>query len=119
MGLVGSYEPTLHSASVSWLLSVVTGLSIGMYQVFLGFSRLEIRKNGIMVYVEFVPWDKIEAFKWVYGGGKFSILKFQYRTRFPAFLRKVDLPVPIEKKQQLELLLEQYLPRQALGEKRI
>lgn len=119
MGLLGSYEPTLHSASVSWLLSVVTGLSIGMYQIFLAFSRLEIRKNGIMVYVEFVPWNKIEAFEWVEGGETFSTLKFQYRSQFPAFLRKVDMPVPTEKKQELELLLERYLPGQVVGEKRL
>jgi len=119
MGFVGSFESASLSPGVSWLISSLIGLAIGTYQILLGYSRLEIRNNGIVVYIEFVPWNKIEAFEWVEGGGTFSTLKFQYRMRLPAFLRKVDLPVPIEKKQQLELLLERYLPGQALGEKRL
>ena len=81
----------------------------------MGFSRLEIRENGIMVYIEFVSWDRIEAFEWVEGAGAFSTLKIQYRTQFPAIVRKVDLPVPMEKRQQLESLLEGHVPKRALG----
>jgi hypothetical protein len=123
LGFLGSYGSASLSASASQLISSLLGLSFGTYEILVGFSRLEIRKNGIIIsadfMVEFVPWDKIEAFEWVKGDGEFSTLKVQYRTQFPAFLRKVDLPVPIEKKQQVELLLEQYVPGQALGEKRL
>ena len=119
MGFLGSFRSPSLSTRDSWLVSSLIGLLVGIYQILLGFSRLQIRKNGIMVYVEFVPWNKIEAFEWVEGNGTFSTLKFQYRMRMPAFLRKVDLPVPIEEKQQLELLLERYVPGQALGEKHL
>lgn len=113
LGFLGTYGSSSLSASASQLISSLVGLSFGTYEILVGFSRLEIRKNGIIVsadfMVEFVPWNKIEAFEWVEDDGTFSTLKVQYRTRFPTLLRKVDLPVPIEKKQQLELLLKQYL----------
>ena len=119
MGFLGSYESASLSSGVSWLISSLIGLAIGSYQILFGSSRLEVRKNGIMVYTEFVPWDKIDAFEWAEGGGAFSRLKIQYRTQFPAIARKVDLPVPMEKKQQLELLLAQHLPGKVLGEKHL
>ena len=123
LGFLGTYGSASLSASASQLLSTVLGLSIGIIQILFGFSRLEIRENGIIVsvdfMVEFVPWNRIEAFEWVEADGTFSTLKFQYRTRFPASVHRVHLPVPMEKKQQLELLLEQHIRRQALGEKRL
>lgn len=119
MGFLGTFRSTSLSTRDSWLVSSFLGLLLGTYQILFGFSRLEIRKNGIMVYVEFVPWDKIESFEWVEGDGEFSTLEVQYRMQFPAILRKVDLPVPMEKRQQLELLLERHVPGQALGEKRL
>ena len=61
MGLLGSFWSAPLSPSDSWLGSSLIGLSIGIQQIFMGFSQLEIRKNGIMVYIEFVPWDRIEA----------------------------------------------------------
>ena len=73
------------------------------------------RENGIMVYIEFVSWDRIEAFEWVEGSGEFSTLRIQYRTQFPTIVRKVDLPVPMEKRGQLESLLEGHVPKRALG----
>lgn len=119
MGFVGSFESASLSSGVSWLISSLIGLAIGSYQILLGYSRLEVRKNGIMIYTEFVPWDRIEAFEWVEEGGAFSRLKIQYRTQFPAIARKVDLPVPMEKKQQLELLLEGHVPGRVLGEQHL
>ena len=119
MGFVGSFESASLSSGVSWLISSLIGLAIGSYQILFGYSRLEVRKNGIMIYTEFVPWDEIGAFEWAEGGGAFSRLKIQYRTQFPVIARKVDLPVPMEKKQQLELLLAQHVPGQVLGEKHL
>ena len=119
MGLLGSFWSAPLSPSDSWLGSSLIGLSLGIYQIFMGFSRVEIRENGIMVYIEFVPWDRIEALEWVESNGAFSTLKIQYRAQFPAFVRKVDLPVPMEKRQQLESLLERHVTGQALGEKRL
>lgn len=119
MGFLGSYESASLSSRISWLISSLIGLAIGSYQILFGSSRLEVRKNGIMIYTEFVPWDKIEAFEWAEGGGSFSRLKIQYRMQFPAIARKVDLPVPMEKKQQLELLLQGHVPGRALGEQHL
>ena len=118
-GFLGVYRSASLSARDSWLVSSLIGLSLGIYQILFAGSRLEVRENGIMIYTEFAPWDQIEAFEWLEGDETFSTLKLQYRSRFPAFLRKVDLPVPIEKKQQLELSLEQHRRGQALGEKRL
>lgn len=118
MGLVGSFESASLSTRESWLVSSLVGLSIGIQQIFMGLSRLEIRTNGVMVYTEFVPWDRIEALEWLAGAGEFSTLKIQYRTQFTAILRNVELPVPLEKKQQVESLLERHVPGRALGEKR-
>jgi hypothetical protein len=119
MGFLGTFRSASLSPRDSWLVSSLVGLATGISQILFGSSRLEIRTNGIMVYIEFVPWNKIEAIEWVEGDGTFSTLKFHYRTQFPAILRKVDLPVPMEKKQQLELLLEGHVPGQALGEKHL
>jgi len=119
MGFVGSFESASLSSGVSWLISSLIGLAIGSYQILFGYSRLEVRKNGIMIYTEFVPWDKIDAFEWAEGGGELSRLKIQYGTQFPAILRKVDLPVPMEKRGQLELLLEGHVPGQTFGEKHL
>jgi hypothetical protein len=119
MGFVGSFESASLSSGFSWLISSLIGLAIGSYQILFGYSRLEVRKNGIMIYTEFVPWDKIDAFEWAEGDGAFSRLKIQYRTQFLAIARKVDLPVPIEKKQQLELLLAQHVRGQTFGEKHL
>ena len=115
MGLLGSFWSAPLSPGDSWLGSSLIGLSLGIYQILMGVSRLEIRENGIMVYIEFVPWDRIEAFEWVEGDGAFSTLKIQYRTGFPAMVRKVDLPVSMEKRGQLESLLKQHVPRLASG----
>ena len=119
MGLLGSFWSAPLSPSDSWLGSSLIGQSLGIYQIFMGFSRVEIRENGIMVYIEFVPWDRIESLEWVEGDGAFSTLKIQYRTYFPVLIRKVDLPVPMEKRQQLESLLEGHVPGRASGEKRL
>jgi hypothetical protein len=119
MGFVGTFESASLGPGYSWLVSILVGLSIGSYQIFMGFSRVEIRENGIMVYIEFVPWDRIEALEWLEGAGEFSTLKIQYRTQLPAILRNVELPVPMEKKQQVESLLEGHVPGRALGEKHL
>jgi hypothetical protein len=113
MGFLGTYSSASLSTRESWLVSSLVGLSIGISQIFMGVSRLEIRQNGIMVYIEFVPWERIEALEWVDGAGETSTLKIQYRTQFPSIMRKVDLPVPVEKRQQLESLLERHVPGRA------
>jgi hypothetical protein len=119
MGLLGSFWSAPLSPGDSWLVSSLIGLFIGIYPIFMGVSRLEIRQNGIMVYIEFVPWDNIESFEWTEGDGAFSTLKIRYRTQFPTILRNVDLPVPIEKKQQVDLLLEGHVRGRALGKKQL
>ena len=118
LGFLGTYQFTAINTSNSRLISSVIGVSIGTYQIFMGFSRLQIRENGILAYVDLVKWNKIESFDWVHNGGKMSTLKLRYKGRLPAFLRNGALPVPIEKKGKLESLLELYLPDKALAEKR-
>ena len=109
IGFLGAFD-FMHSGSIySWLFSSLIGLGGGMYQIVMAFSRLRVHENGVMAYRTLVKWEKIESFGWVPGNGKMDTLKLKYKGRIPGFMREGALPVPVEKRPELESILEKYL----------
>ncbi|HNE06560.1 MAG TPA: DUF5673 domain-containing protein [Anaerolineales bacterium] len=109
LGLLGFVDFIGKDTRFSWFISTVIGLASGVYFVYMGFSRIQIYENGILVYVDLIKWSKIESFEWVDDKGKACTLKLRYKGRTPAFLRNGAVPVPVEKKEQVDSLLEQFL----------
>ncbi len=72
------------------------------YDVVMIRGRLLICSQGIWHYFGFMRWAEIESWSWT---GTFdATLLLQKRTRF-AFLGRGALPIPLELKEEVELLL--------------
>jgi hypothetical protein len=109
IGFLGAFD-FMHSGSIySWLFSSLIGLGGGTYQIVMAYSHLRVHENGVMAYRTLVKWEKIESFRWVPGNGKMDTLKLKYKGRIPRFMREGALPVPVEKRPELESILEKYL----------
>ena len=109
IGILGGFD-FVHSDSIySWLFSSIIGLSGGAYQIVMAFSHLRVHENGVMAYRTFLKWEKIESFQWVSGNGQIDTLKLKYKGRTPGFMREGAMPVPTEKRPELESILEKYL----------
>jgi hypothetical protein len=104
-GFLGYTDFIWDGTKYSWLISVITGFVVGIYFVIMGFSHIQIRENGILVYVDLIRWAKIESFEWVQGNETLSTLKLRYKGNVPAFLRNGAIPVPFEKKVEVDMLL--------------
>jgi len=110
LGFTGGYSVFWRTSEYAWLISSVIGLCIGTMQILTAFSRIQVCENGILAYVDLVKWKKIESFSWADHNRETYTLKLRYRGRLPGFLRNGAIPVPVEKKAELESILEQYLP---------
>jgi hypothetical protein len=109
LGFLGTYSFYWRDSEYAWLVSSIIGLSIGIFQVFIGLSRIQVYENGILAYIDLMKWEKIESFNWVSDNQKAYTLKLRLKGRLPGFLRNSALPIPIEKKRKLEAILEKYL----------
>lgn len=89
---------------------IVFGLCIGILFVILSFGRVKICQNGILASLNLISWGRIEAVEWV-EGRKSHTLKVKARGKAPAILRLFTFPIPIEKKTQVEALLEKFLQK--------
>ncbi len=118
IGMLGFADFIGKDTKFSWLISAVIGLSSGAYFVYMGFSRIQVYENGILVYVDLIKWSKIESFEWVDDKEKTCTLKLRHKGKMPAFLRNGAVPVPVEKKAQLASLLEQFLSEIVLMQNR-
>ena len=104
MGLSGGLA--LGSLSQSFgLVSPVFGISFGIYWLILATGRLQIREGGIWQYWGLLRWEKIESLRW---SGDFTLL-VKAKTRLP-LLGRGALPVPPEKKQAINELLQKHCP---------
>ena len=111
IGLFGIADFIGNDSRFSWLRSAIIGLSCGLYFVYLGFSHIRICENGIVAFVDLIKWSKIESFEWIDHNGKAYTLKLRYKGKIPMFLRMGAVPVPTEKKSQVDAILRQYLSR--------
>ena len=78
-------------------------------QILTAFSRIQVCENGILAYVDLVKWKEVESFSWADSNKKTYTLKLRYRERLPGILRNGAIPFPVEKKAELESILEQYM----------
>jgi uncharacterized protein DUF5673 len=115
LGFSGSYSFTGRDSKYAWLVSSLVGLGIGTFQILMSFSHLRVHENGILAYADLVKWKKIESFEWVSGNQQTHTLKLKYKGRLPGFMRAGAVPVPVEKKPELEKILEKYLDATFFG----
>ena len=52
IGMLGFADFIGKDTKFSWLISAVIGLSSGAYFVYMGFSRIQVYENVILVYVD-------------------------------------------------------------------
>ncbi|MEK6753265.1 MAG: DUF5673 domain-containing protein [Chloroflexota bacterium] len=117
-GFGGFWDFVWENTEYSWLISIAVGLSAGTYFILMYFSHIRIHENGILAYVDLIKWSKIESFSWISDNKKVHTLKIRVKGNVPSFLRNGAIPVPIEKKEQMESILAQYLPEGALLQNR-
>jgi len=86
------------------------GFLLALLNVLFATGRLQIYENGIWMYIYFLKWSEIESYIWKEENKKFSPLHIKINWRLPSFFRNGALMVPIEKKETVESLLQQYLP---------
>jgi hypothetical protein len=113
-GILGDFSFGLLNGSPSRYVSIMIGLSLAIFCFLIAFSRIQIRENGILIYIDLIKWEKIESFTWVFDSKKAHTLKFTYKGRLPAFMRNGVLPVPIEKKAELAAILEKNSSKMSL-----
>jgi hypothetical protein len=109
LGFSGTYSFAGRNSEYAWLVSSLVGLGMGTYQILMSFTHLRVHENGILAYADLVKWEKIESFEWISGNQQAYTLKLKYKGRLPGFMRAGALPVPVEKKAELEKILEKYL----------
>jgi hypothetical protein len=90
-------------------LSVIVWVFMGVFFTTLSFSKVQIYQGGIWTSAILIPWAKIESTEW--RDGRSYNLEIQGRGWLPAFMRRWAIPVPIEKRAEVEALLEQFLQK--------
>lgn len=68
------------------MLVAVVGLMGSAFYFFMAFGRLQVRENGIWVFVNLMDWHKIRSYFWQ-DGGDLTTLMIQARTRYPVLGR--------------------------------
>jgi hypothetical protein len=109
VGFAGTYTDWFGDLPYARLFSGLIGLLVGAHRILVSFSHIRVHENGVLAYLDLVKWEKIESFQWISGNDQADTLQLKYKGRLPAFMRRGAIPVPIEKKTDLELILEQYL----------
>jgi len=105
-----------HGDYVQYIFTI-SNITLGTWFLFMAFSRIQIRENGILIYIDFLKWEKIESFDWASGNPKTCVLKLRVKGRLPASMRNGVLPVPVEKKAEFESILERYSSKMSLEAK--
>jgi uncharacterized membrane protein SirB2 len=109
IGFIGAFDFGYAESQYGWVISSLIGLAIGAYQIVIGYSHIRVHEHGIMAYQTFLKWERIESFQWISGNHHMLTLKLKYKGRLPLFMREGALPVPLEKKPELEGILEKYV----------
>lgn len=110
-GFSNSFDFVTENTKYSYLISVVMGLFMGGLFIIMSLGRIQIYENGILAYWSLIKWGRIESFRWVDDHGKSPAIQLKYNGKMPSFLRNGAIPIPIEKKAQVETLLEQFLQK--------
>lgn len=72
-------------------------------------SGLDFREKGIFYFGELIRWEAIESLGWEKHENTYR-LKIIRRTFFFSFSKEINLTIPVEKVEDVNLLLIQYLP---------
>jgi serine/threonine protein kinase len=70
------------------------------------WTRIEVRGKGLLVYGRFLRWDQFEGHGWAGGERGLSVLRIRLRR---PWWRGSEIPIPEEKKEAVEAILEQQL----------
>ena len=95
---------------LTWL--ILAGILMFLSNTAIGLSRIQIRENGIWVYYNLISWDKIRSYEWIPAQGKTQALKYYMKRKRLLFFGLGIIPVPLEKKDQAQQLLDRYLPNE-------
>jgi len=83
----------------------VVRITISMFSILLWFGRLQFVENGIWQYWSLLKWQDLESYEWQ--GDATHNLILQTKTKL-TLLGREFLSVPVEKKNAVSKLLEQY-----------
>jgi hypothetical protein len=118
MGFLGVFSFFWKDFKYAWLVSSMMGLCVGATQIITAFSRMQIRENGILAYIDLIRWAKIESVAWADEDKPVNTLRLRYKGHLPSALRNGAMPVPSEKKGELEAILEKHIARPTLSDDR-
>ncbi len=79
---------------------VLTGLSVGVYWLFSGWSGVEFREAGIFSFGQLVKWERIESYEW---GEKAVTVTPRW------WFKTVNIPVPPLHKDAVSDLLARHV----------
>ena len=99
----------LSDSAYAWLISILIGLAAGIYNIVMSFSHIGVHEHGLMLYRTLIKWGKIESFKWISGKEQMDTLKLEYKSLLPDFMLACAVPVPLEKRPELESILVKHL----------
>ena len=100
-GFSGSY-----SIPEYYLSQVILYWSVTICLFWVGFSKLELRENGIYYKFGFIKWEQIASYKWE--GTKANTLTIWLKQRFPVFQTR-SWPIPLALKNPVERLIDQQM----------
>ena len=103
---IGAAVTLVVSTSIFAILVASWLVAYGLFWIFLSTGRLQICENGVFQYWSLLPWHKIESFHWQ--GDEDATLMLQAKSRF-AFTGRGALPVAIEQKKEVDILLAKHL----------
>jgi hypothetical protein len=116
IGFLGAFSFFWKDTKYAQLASSLFGLSVGITHIITALSRLQVRENGILAYVDLIRWAKIESIAWTDEDKPVNSLKLRYKSHLPGALRNGVIPVPTEKRAELEAILEKCIPRPPLSD---
>jgi len=108
-GLSGGFKLMLGDSAYAWLISILIGLAVGIYDIGISFSHIGVHEHGFMLYRTLIKWGKIESFQWISAREQMDTLKLEYKSFLPGFMLACALPVPLERRPELESILEKHL----------
>ncbi|HEY3415687.1 MAG TPA: hypothetical protein VGM23_02270 [Armatimonadota bacterium] len=95
--------------TVNPVVLVVIPLSFAAFYLYISFTHIQLREQGIRAYVDIIRWEKVKSYRW-----KDNTILIEYKTRIP-FLGKGALPVRPEQQEAAETILREYVGESAEG----
>jgi hypothetical protein len=98
-----------HLSTFAWFVLITVCALGAIFNIIYARGKLRIYENGILVYILFVEWNKVESYRWGVGNEKFISLHVKTKGKSPALLRDAVLMVPVNKKEEVDTVLRYYL----------